>query len=52
LFGKSSKEIPSEKQRLLYIGKILRDDQTLGSYGIESGHVVHMIERITDGTKF
>ncbi|SCU89870.1 LAFA_0E21528g1_1 [Lachancea sp. 'fantastica'] len=37
-------EIPAENQRLIYSGKILRDDQTVESYKIQDGHAIHMVK--------
>ena len=34
-----------ERQRLLYAGRALQDGQTLTHYGIEDGHVLHLVER-------
>lgn len=31
-------DIPSDQQRLIYKGRILKDDQTLQSYGIANSH--------------
>ncbi|XP_077231211.1 ubiquitin domain-containing protein DSK2b-like isoform X2 [Tasmannia lanceolata] len=36
-------EVPSQQQRLIYKGRILKDDQTLQSYGLQSGHTVHLV---------
>ncbi|XP_031269232.1 ubiquitin domain-containing protein DSK2b-like isoform X2 [Pistacia vera] len=36
-------EIPPEQQRLIYKGRILKDDQTLKSYGLEADHTVHLV---------
>nr|XP_016475862.1 PREDICTED: ubiquitin domain-containing protein DSK2b-like isoform X3 [Nicotiana tabacum] len=35
--------IPAENQRLIYKGRILKDEQTLESYGLEADHTVHLI---------
>ncbi|XP_060191457.1 ubiquitin domain-containing protein DSK2b-like isoform X1 [Lycium barbarum] len=35
--------IPAEQQRLIYKGRILKDDQTLKSYGLEADHTVHLV---------
>lgn len=37
-------EIPSENQRLIYSGKILKDDQPLDSYKIQEDHVIHLVK--------
>ncbi|KAD5960745.1 hypothetical protein E3N88_12217 [Mikania micrantha] len=36
-------DIPALQQRLIYKGRILKDDQTLKSYGMEAEHTVHLV---------
>ncbi|KAK9109420.1 hypothetical protein Sjap_017480 [Stephania japonica] len=36
-------DVPPELQRLIYKGRILKDDQTLASYGLQADHTVHMV---------
>ncbi|KAF7809592.1 ubiquitin domain-containing protein DSK2a-like isoform X1 [Senna tora] len=36
-------DIPSDQQRLIYKGRILKDDQTLLSYGLEADHTIHLV---------
>ncbi|KAL3345843.1 hypothetical protein AABB24_024669 [Solanum stoloniferum] len=36
-------DIPAEQQRLIYKGRILKDEQTLTSYGLEADHTVHLV---------
>ncbi|WJX88326.1 hypothetical protein P8452_70429 [Trifolium repens] len=36
-------DIPAQQQRLIYKGRILKDDQTLQSYGLEADHAVHLV---------
>ncbi|KAL0429970.1 UNVERIFIED_CONTAM: Ubiquitin domain-containing protein DSK2b [Sesamum radiatum] len=38
-------EIPSQQLRLIYRGRMLNDDQTLQSYGLEADHIVRFIRR-------
>ncbi|XP_015169599.1 ubiquitin domain-containing protein DSK2b-like isoform X1 [Solanum tuberosum] len=38
-----SADIPAEQQRVIYNGQILKDDQTLKSYGLEADHTVHLV---------
>ncbi|GAV51164.1 hypothetical protein ZYGR_0AD03470 [Zygosaccharomyces rouxii] len=37
-------EIPASSQRLIYSGKILKDDQTLQFYNLQDGHSVHLVK--------
>ncbi|GAV60128.1 ubiquitin domain-containing protein/UBA domain-containing protein [Cephalotus follicularis] len=36
-------DAPANQQRLIYKGRILKDDQTLLSYGLQADHTVHMV---------
>ncbi|KAK9492166.1 hypothetical protein V1508DRAFT_165599 [Lipomyces doorenjongii] len=36
--------IPKERQRLIYSGRVLKDYETLSSYKIQSGHTVHLVK--------
>ncbi|KAF3907496.1 Ubiquilin [Arthrobotrys entomopaga] len=36
--------IPADRQRLIYSGRVLKDDQTVDSYKIQSGHTVHLVK--------
>jgi hypothetical protein len=36
-------------QRLIFSGKYLTDDRTLGSYGIQSSYTVQLVDRYTNG---
>ncbi|GAB2291637.1 hypothetical protein Dimus_025893 [Dionaea muscipula] len=37
-------DVPADQQRLIYKGRILKDDQTLESYGLQADHTVHMVK--------
>lgn len=36
-------DVPPNQQRLIYKGRILKDDQTLDSYGLQADHTIHMV---------
>ncbi|XP_076927532.1 ubiquitin domain-containing protein DSK2b-like [Bidens hawaiensis] len=36
-------DVPANQQRLIYKGRILKDDQTLESYGLQADHTIHMV---------
>ncbi|KAJ6759966.1 UBIQUITIN DOMAIN-CONTAINING PROTEIN DSK2A-RELATED [Salix purpurea] len=36
-------DILPDQQRLIYKGRILKDDQTLHSYGLQADHTIHMV---------
>uniref|UniRef100_A0A1J3GX58 Ubiquitin domain-containing protein DSK2b n=1 Tax=Noccaea caerulescens TaxID=107243 RepID=A0A1J3GX58_NOCCA len=36
-------DVPPNQQRLIYKGRILKDDQTLLSYGLQADHALHMV---------
>ncbi|OEL29269.1 Ubiquitin domain-containing protein DSK2a [Dichanthelium oligosanthes] len=36
-------DMPAPQQRLIYKGRILKDEQTLASYGVETDHTIHMV---------
>ncbi|KAH3661971.1 hypothetical protein OGAPHI_006150 [Ogataea philodendri] len=37
-------EIPADRQRLIYSGKVLKDADTVGSYKIQDGHTIHLVK--------
>ncbi|KAJ9540843.1 hypothetical protein OSB04_027349 [Centaurea solstitialis] len=43
-------DIPAPQQRLIYKGRILKDDQTLKSYGLEAEHTVHLVRGFVPAT--
>ncbi|XP_057500307.1 ubiquitin domain-containing protein DSK2b-like isoform X2 [Actinidia eriantha] len=43
-------DIPADQQRLIYKGRILKDDQTLESYGLEADHTVHLVRGFASAT--
>lgn len=40
-------DVPADQQRLIYKGRILKDDHTLDSYGLQADHTVHMVRGST-----
>ncbi len=36
-------DIPVERQRLIYSGRVLKDHDTIGTYKIKDGHTVHLV---------
>ncbi|GLT26895.1 hypothetical protein SLA2020_019350 [Shorea laevis] len=43
-------DVPADQQRLIYKGRILKDDQTLQSYGLEADHTVHLVRSFAPTT--
>lgn len=37
-------DTPAERQRLIYSGRVLKDNETLESYKIKDGHTVHLVK--------
>ncbi|KAJ8102160.1 hypothetical protein POJ06DRAFT_248957 [Lipomyces tetrasporus] len=36
--------IPKDRQRLIYSGRVLKDHETLATYKIQSGHTIHLVK--------
>ncbi|RPB14227.1 ubiquitin-domain-containing protein [Morchella conica CCBAS932] len=36
-------DVPADRQRLIYSGRVMKDEETIGTYKIQSGHTVHMV---------
>ena len=43
LAGTDYADLPADRQRLIYSGRVLKDSETLESYKIKDGHTVHMV---------
>ncbi|KAI8945562.1 hypothetical protein F4801DRAFT_584293 [Xylaria longipes] len=37
-------DIPAERQRLIYSGRVMKNDEPLSTYKIKSGHTVHLVK--------
>ncbi len=44
LGGKDYEDIPAARQRLIYSGRVLKDDQVLSTYKIKPGNTIHMVK--------
>ncbi|KAL8158858.1 hypothetical protein V2J09_000395 [Rumex salicifolius] len=43
-------DLSTDQQRLIYKGRILKDDQSLESYGLQTDHTIHMVRGFTQNT--
>ncbi|OJT05628.1 Deubiquitination-protection protein dph1 [Trametes pubescens] len=37
-------DVPADRQRLIYSGRVLKDEDALVTYKIQSGHTIHMVK--------
>lgn len=37
-------DVPADRQRLIYSGKVLKDGETISSYKVQSGHTIHLVK--------
>ncbi|PYH46933.1 ubiquitin domain-containing protein DSK2 [Aspergillus saccharolyticus JOP 1030-1] len=37
-------DTPAERQRLIYSGRVLKDNETLATYKIKEGHTIHLVK--------
>lgn len=44
--------ISSERQRLIYRGRVLDNSSTISELGLESGHTLHLVERQDEQSNF
>ncbi|KAI1749796.1 hypothetical protein F4782DRAFT_511549 [Xylaria castorea] len=44
LAGSDFEDIPAERQRLIYSGRVMKNDEPLSTYKIKSGHTVHLVK--------
>jgi ubiquilin len=44
LAGSDFEDIPPERQRLIYSGRVLKNEETLGTYKIKPGNTIHLVK--------
>ena len=44
LAGEDMENIPVERQRLIYSGRVMKNDDTLGTYKIKPNNTIHMVK--------
>lgn len=44
LAGSEYADIPADRQRLIYSGRVLKDPDTLDSYKVQDGHTIHLVK--------
>jgi ubiquilin len=44
LAGEDYENVPAERQRLIYSGRVMKNDDTLATYKIKAGNTVHMVK--------
>lgn len=44
LAGEDLENVPIERQRLIYSGRVMKNDDTLGSYKIKANNTIHMVK--------
>ena len=44
LAGEDLENVPVDRQRLIYSGRVLKNDDTLGSYKIKQNNTIHMVK--------
>ena len=43
-------DIAADRQRLIYSGRVMKDEETLATYKLQSGHTVHMVKGAASNT--
>jgi ubiquilin len=43
--------LPADRQRLIYSGRVLKDNDTVASSNIKSGHTVHLVKTAESNTR-
>lgn len=44
LAGEEYANVPPERQRLIYSGRVLKDTDTLASHKVKEGHTIHLVK--------
>ncbi|KAH7086216.1 hypothetical protein FB567DRAFT_444854 [Paraphoma chrysanthemicola] len=44
-------DVPAERQRLIYSGRVLKDHDTLGGVKIKDGHTIHLVKSAASNAK-
>jgi ubiquilin len=44
LAAENQANVPADRQRLIYSGRVLKDNDTIASANIKSGHTVHLVK--------
>jgi ubiquilin len=44
LAGDDYENVPAERQRLIYSGKVMKNEETLSTYKIKAGNTIHMVK--------
>ncbi|KAG5988980.1 hypothetical protein E4U54_004479, partial [Claviceps lovelessii] len=44
LAGEDFENIPIERQRLIYSGRVMKNDDTIGSYKVKHNNTIHMVK--------
>lgn len=44
LAGSEYADTPVERQRLIYSGRVLKDNDTLATYKVKEGHTIHLVK--------
>ncbi|WWD15749.1 hypothetical protein CI109_100171 [Kwoniella shandongensis] len=45
----SKSDVEKERQRLIYSGKVLKDEDSISTYKIQNGHTIHMVKGAPKG---
>ncbi len=51
LSSETHANLPADRQRLIYSGRVLKDNDTIASTNIKSGHTVHLVRSAESNTR-